>query len=217
MNKSLTSLLASVKTLETICPSACFISGIGYDSRKVRKGDLFCALPGIHSDGNSYIDAAIARGAAAILHETTLDSYLPGIGYARVSDARAAMSEIAAAFHDYPSAALCIIGVTGTEGKSTTVSLIYQLLNLAGFKTGFFSTVMSDTGSGERPNPEHQTTPEATTVQEMLAAMRDSGCRYAVVESSSHGLSSRTGRLSNVEFDAGIMTNVTHEHLEFHG
>ena len=76
---------------------------------------------------------------------------------------------------------------------------------------------MSDSGSGEKPNPEHQTTPEATSVQEMLAAMRDSGCRFAVVESSSHGLSSRTGRLSDVDFDVGILTNVTHEHLEFHG
>jgi len=217
MNKSLSSLLKSVKTLETRSIQDCLISDIQYDSRKVGKGDLFCALPGIHSDGSAYIEAAIARGAAAVLHESVLEHYLPGIAYLRVPDARKAMSGIAAAFHGYPSSALCIIGVTGTEGKSTTVSLIYQLLNLAGFKAGFFSTVMSDSGSGEKPNPEHQTTPEATTVQEMLADMRDSGCLYAVVESSSHGLSSRTGRLSDVDFDIGIMTNVTHEHLEFHG
>jgi len=217
MNKSLSTLLPEIEVLETRGLPDCFVSGLQYDSRKIRKGDLFCALPGVHSDGGSYIEAAIRGGAVAVLHEKALERYSPGVAYLRVSDARRAMSGIAAAFHDHPSSALCVIGVTGTEGKSTTVSLIYQLLNLSGFKAGFFSTVMSDTGSGEKPNPEHQTTPEATSVHEMLAAMRDSGCRYAVVEASSHGLSSRTGRLSEVDFDVGILTNVTHEHLEFHG
>ena len=193
------------------------ISGIQYDSRKVRKGDLFVALPGIHTDGHSYIGAAIANGAIAILHESELGQRVPGIRYVRVADVRRAMSHVAASFHDHPSSSLRVIGVTGTEGKSTTVSLIYQLLNLAGEKAGFFSTVMSDTGRGERPNPEHQTTPEATSVQQLLADMRDSGCEYAVVEASSHGLSERTARLSDVDFDIGLMTNVTREHLEFHG
>ena len=188
-----------------------------YDSRNAAKGSLFLAFPGIHSDGHDYIDAAIARGAAAIVHEKVLVAYRPEITYIRVANARLSMSPLASALNDRPSASLKVVGVTGTEGKSTIVYLIWQLLNLTGRKTGFFSTVMLDSGMGEAPNPEHQTTPEATFVQSMLASMRDLGCEYAVVEASSHGLSERTGRLSDVDFDVGVFSNVTHEHLEFHG
>lgn len=217
MSKLFSSLLASLPGARALGPEDPMIHGIQYDSRKVRQGDLFVALPGIHADGHAYVGAAIENGAVAVLHESELETKVPGIAYARVIDARRAMSQAAAAFHDRPSSSLCVIGVTGTEGKSTTVSLIYQLLNLAGEKAGFFSTVMSDSGGGEKPNPEHQTTPEATTVQRLLAEMRDSGRDYAVVEASSHGLSERTARLSDVDFDIGVMTNVTREHLEFHG
>jgi UDP-N-acetylmuramoyl-L-alanyl-D-glutamate--2,6-diaminopimelate ligase len=127
------------------------------------------------------------------------------------------MSPIADAFYDHPSRRLAVIGVTGTEGKSTTVYLIYQLLRLSGFKAGFISTVMYGDGKNEFRNGEHQTTPEAVTVHRLLADMKQNGADFAVLEASSHGLSKRTNRLGDVIFDAGIMTNVTHEHLEFHG
>lgn len=217
MSKPLSSLLSAVDVLACHGRTDRGIAGIAYDSRTVHKGYLFFAFPGLHADGHEYIEAAIGNGAVAILHDRTIDRFEPGITYVRVKDTRLAMSPVARAFYDNPSASLLTIGVTGTEGKSTTVYLIYQLLKLSGFKAGFFSTVMSDTGSGEKPNPEHQTTPEAPAVQRQLASMRDAGCEFAVVESSSHGLSPRTGRLADVDFDIGIMTNVTHEHLEFHG
>jgi len=217
MVKRLSELLAGAEVIERRGPVDAPIHGLAYDSREVKGGFLFFALPGLHADGHRFIGAAIAAGAAAIVHSAEPSSYDERVAYIRVSDPRFAMSPIAAAFYGHPSRELTVVGVTGTEGKSTTVYLIYQLLNLIGRKAGFFSTVMSDTGCGELPNPEHQTTPEATAVQRMLAEMRDADMSYAVVEASSHGLSPRTNRLGDVAFDVAVMMNVTHEHLEFHG
>ena len=213
----LSELTKRLKIRSSHGPADLEVEGLSYDSRRVSKGDLFFALPGVHTDGKRFIEAAIKAGASAIVHEGELDSYEPGVAYREVESSRFSMSPVADEFYGRPSKKLAIFGVTGTEGKSTTVYLIYQLLKLSGKRAGFFSTVMSDTGKGEEPNPEHQTTPEAPAVMRLLAAMRDSGCEYAVVESSSHGLSPRTNRLGDVAFDVGVFMNVTHEHLEFHG
>ncbi len=217
MSPKLLSLTGGIVPLDTRGQSDPEILGLAYDSRAVRPGFLFFALPGLHADGKTFIQSAIQAGAAAVIHEGNLETYDPSVSYIRVGSSRVAMSPVAAAFHAYPSTKLAVIGVTGTEGKSTTVYLAWQLLNLSGHPAGFFSTVMSDTGGGERPNPEHQTTPEAPAVQRMLAEMVDAGYGYAVVESSSHGLSPRLSRLGDVAFDVGIFMNVTYEHLEFHG
>ncbi|MDR1278514.1 MAG: UDP-N-acetylmuramoyl-L-alanyl-D-glutamate--2,6-diaminopimelate ligase [Treponema sp.] len=193
------------------------VTGLEYDSRKIKGGELFFALPGLHVDGHRFISDAVRRGAAVIVHERELSRPEKGPVYIQVENSRFAMSPVSAAFYDFPSRRMRIIGVTGTEGKSTTVYLIWQLLQLLGKKAGFFSTVQYSFGEGEFQNPEHQTTPEAPAVQKLLREMAEKGAEYAVVEASSHGLSERTNRLGDVDFDAAVLTNVTHEHLEFHG
>ena len=193
------------------------VTGLEYDSRNVKPGNLFFALKGIHTDGSLYIQDAAARGASVIVHEGGDVKKDPNITYLKVKDARFAMSPISASFYGFPSSRMLVTGVTGTEGKSTTVYLIWQLLTMLGKKAGFISTVQHCLGSGVLSNSEHQTTPEAPVVQRLLREMADNGCEYAVLEASSHGLSPKTNRLGDVEFCSGVLTNVTHEHLEFHG
>jgi UDP-N-acetylmuramoyl-L-alanyl-D-glutamate--2,6-diaminopimelate ligase len=193
------------------------VTGVEYDSREVQEGSLYFALPGLHTDGHNFIPNAIAKGAALIVHQHKLDDYKKNIVYIRVKDSRFAMSVISDTFYHNPSKHLCVIGVTGTEGKSSTVYFIFQLLRLARKKAGFISTVQYSVDGTEQWNTEHQTTPEATTINKRLAEMIENGGEYAVLESSSHGLSPKTNRLDNIDFDVAVMTNVTHEHLEFHG
>jgi UDP-N-acetylmuramoyl-L-alanyl-D-glutamate--2,6-diaminopimelate ligase len=211
------------------------ITGLQYDSRKIKKNNMYFALSGLHVDGHAYIADALLRGAAAVVYEKDPGEWppqkiprneradpnvigrFPDASFYRVKDSRFALSPVAAAFYGFPAKQLVCIGVTGTEGKSTTVYLIWQLLCLAGKKAGFISTVQFSLGGGAEWNSEHQTTPEATEIHKKLAAMRDNGCEYAVIEASSHGLSKKTNRLGDVPFSGAVMTNVTHEHLEFHG
>ena len=226
------------------------ISSLVFDSRDVKPGSLFFALPGTHTTGNVFIPKAIENGAAAIVFEgdlevsseqlavsnskgkafpslqpASLSSATPSAGsnpatppvFIRVENARKVMAPVAAQFYDNPSSKLGIIGVTGTEGKSSTVSFVWQLLRLTGHKAGFISTVQYSLGDEAIANPQHQTTPEATIIQRQLYEMVENGCEYAVVETSSHGLSPKLNRTGNLLFDCGIFMNVTLEHLEFHG
>jgi UDP-N-acetylmuramoyl-L-alanyl-D-glutamate--2,6-diaminopimelate ligase len=193
------------------------IRELAYDSRRIEPGDLFVALEGLHTDGHRYIPEALRRGAVAVLHSQALARCEPGVAYLRVPDTREALSPLAAAFFAHPSRELQVVGVTGTDGKSTTVWLIQQLLEALGVPSGFLSTVHLQTGPKVEKNPLRQSTPEAPDVQRVLRGMLDGGKRYAVLEATSHGLSHRTGRLRDVEFTVGAVTNISHEHLEFHG
>ena len=193
------------------------ITGLQYDSRNVKQGNIFFAMPGLHTDGSLYIDGAIAKGAAAVVCEKAPAVKNSGVVFIMVNNSRTAMSPIAAAFYGFPSRRMNVTGVTGTDGKSTTVYLIWQLLTMMGKKAGFINTVQYCCGGEVFWTGEHQTTPEAPVVQRLLCEMADNGCEYAVIESSSHGLSKKTNRLGDVEFCSAVMTNVAHEHLEFHG
>ena len=215
------------------------ISSLVFDSREVTAGSLFFALPGTHTDGNNYIEQAILAGANAVVFQgeltpsqkqdvaqaiikRTIDNaisdetqkFAPAL--INVPDARFAMAPLSARFYDNPSERLIVIGVTGTEGKSSTVSFIWQLLRACGEKAGFISTVEYSFGGDALPNPQHQTTPEAPIIQHHLNEMLENGCKYAVVETSSHGLSTKLNRCGNILFDCGVFMNVTLEHLEFH-
>ena len=205
------------------------ISSLVFDSRHVGQGSLFFALPGTHTTGNLFIPQAIKNGAAAVVFQgdfddRTIESINEALElrktrpvFVRVESARLVMAPISARFYDNPSSRLAVIGVTGTEGKSSTVSFVWQLLRLSGHKAGFISTVQYSLGGEAVPNPQHQTTPEATIIQRRLYEMAENGCEYAVIETSSHGLSPVLNRSGNVLFDCGIFMNVTLEHLEFHG
>lgn len=191
------------------------ITGIVYDSRRAFPGCLFAALPGIHTHGNAYISQAVEAGAAAVLYTGPAAESCAVMLHTETP--RETLSRLSAELYDRPSDRLVVTGVTGTDGKSTTVFLLYQLLNALGPKTGFLSTVQIDTGAGVVSNPFRQSTPEAPEVHRILREMLDNGCTHAVVEATSHGLSPKTARLKDLRFCAGVMTNVSHEHLEFHG
>lgn len=190
------------------------ITDISYDSRFVKPGSLFVALPGVHTDGHKFARAAIDGGAVAVVAQMKPEGLPKEVPVVLVRDSRQALGDIANRFFDYPSRKMKLIGVTGTDGKTTTSFLTMKMLELAGHPAGIISTVFFQTGSELLPNSYRQTTPESVEVQGMLAEMVDHGKEYAVVESTSHGLA--LDRLVGCEYDVAVMTNVTHEHLEYH-
>ncbi len=206
-------LTAALATADVIGDTAIEISGLTYDSRRVRPGDVFVAMRGFHSDGHAYIGEALRRGAVAIVAETPrpLDET---VAWAMVPDTRVALAALAAAFCGHPARRLRVVGVTGTDGKTTTTTMISELLEAAGYRAGFMTTVAFKVGARVWDNDTRQSTPEAPEVQALLAEMVAAGCDYAVIESTSHGLALH--RLDGCEFDVAVLTNITHEHLDFH-
>ncbi len=196
------------------------ITGVAYDSRKVTTGSLFVAIKGTHVDGHTFIPKALAQGAAAIVYddEHALSQVArDGATFVRVPLSRAALSPIAAAFYGYPGRALRVVGVTGSKGKTTTSTLIAHVLDSEGHTSGLMTTVDFKIGPRWWSNLTRQTTPEALEVQQMLREIADAGCDFAVVEASSHGLSPQWNRVGDCDFDVAVLTNLTHEHLDYHG
>jgi UDP-N-acetylmuramoyl-L-alanyl-D-glutamate--2,6-diaminopimelate ligase len=186
------------------------ITGVRYDSRRVTPGNLFVAVRGTSFDGHSFIEQAVDKGAVAVVGERpALSQRATAIV---VPDSREALAQLAATFFGYPSRKLKMIGVTGTNGKSTTTFLIKHLLERASQSTGLIGTVQYEVG--ERRLPASRTTPESLDLQELLSQCVEAGCRNVVIEVSSHALSQ--GRSNEIEFDIAVFTNLTRDHLDFH-
>jgi UDP-N-acetylmuramoyl-L-alanyl-D-glutamate--2,6-diaminopimelate ligase len=209
-------LNALLKDVEAdLPPSAAEIEirQVACDSRKVEAGTLFFALHGAKVDGNAFVRDAIAKGAAAIASEENPPAALPaGVPWIRVREARKALAITAANFFGRPAEALQLIAVTGTNGKTTTTSILDSIVKASGAKTGLFGTIAYHTPAGNYPAPN--TTPESVDLQGFLAETRDAGGRYAVLEASSHALS--MDRLWGCHFAAAVFTNLTREHMDYH-
>lgn len=187
------------------------VTGLAYHSRLVRTGDLFAALPGDDFDGHDFAAGAVERGAVALLVERPLPFEVPQI---MTSDSRASLAKVAAALFGDPSREVAVIGVTGTDGKTTTTYLVDAILRAADYRTGLIGTVSVRIGDWTDDHATRQTTPESVDVQRYLRRMVDHDVDWAILEATSHGLDCH--RLDGVRFRIGAVTNVTHEHLEHH-
>lgn len=212
MANILKELVQSIQVLEVKGPLDIWVEGLYYDSRKVGPGGLFVAIKGYQTDGHRFIDDAVGRGAVAIVTQQEVE--VPtGVSALRVADTRIALGQLAAAFYGYPARRLSVIGVTGTNGKTTTTHLIEEILSQSGRRVGLIGTVGNKIGG--RMLPAERTTPESLDLQALLAQMLEEGAGYVVMEASSHAL--ELHRVEGCEYDVGVFTNLTQDHLDFHG
>lgn len=205
-------LLRGIRVMETIGSEETEISGVAIDSRKVTKGGLFVAMKGTQVDGHKFIPKAIELGAAAILCENLPDNLEEGVAYVVVPDTEDIVGEVATRFYGNPSEKLKLVGVTGTNGKTTIATLLYNMFRKFGHKCGLLSTVCNYIE--EEAIPADHTTPDPIELNELLARMVEVGCEYAFMECSSHAIAQK--RIGGLKFAGGIFTNLTRDHLDYH-
>lgn len=208
----LNNLLARLKFITLTGSEQTQITGIESDSRKVEKGFLFVAVKGTATDGHQYIETAIEKGAAAIVCEVMPEQLNEAVTYVQVADSNLALAMLASAFNGYPSEQLKLVGVTGTNGKTTIATLLYKLFSNLGYKSGLLSTVCNYVVDKEIPATH--TTPDPIALNKLLKEMVDAGCEYAFMEVSSHSVAQQ--RIGGLDFDGGIFTNLTRDHLDYH-
>lgn len=189
------------------------VEAIHFDSRKVVPGSVFVAVKGRATDGHKFIDMAVDRGAIGVVIEDPLERDIPGVCVVTVPQAAEALALLACTFYDHPSRKLTMVGVTGTNGKTTIATLLYRLFTGLGYSCGLLSTV--ENRIGDKVEVAGYTTPDAVAVQEALSRMVRAGCTHAFMEVSSHALDQH--RVDGIEWDGAIFTNLTHDHLDYHG
>ena len=208
----LSELLKNVEVLNSLGDTDVDITGVNIDSRRIEKGHLFVAIPGTQTDGHNFIPKAIEQGAAAVLCEYFPNTRVPGITYIAVESTEDAVGKVATVFYGEPSLKLKLVGVTGTNGKTTIATLLYNMFRKFGHKCGLLSTVCNYI-EGEAIPADH-TTPDPIELNKLLAQMVDAGCEYAFMECSSHAIAQK--RIGGLKFAGGLFTNLTRDHLDYH-
>lgn len=205
-------LLQGIVLLKTVGSADMQIENIQFDSRKVEAGSLFVATKGTAADGHQYITTAIEKGAVAVVCEDLPADQTPNVTYIKVENSSDALGKMASAWYGFPSSKMTLVGVTGTNGKTTIATLLYQLFRKLGHKSGLLSTVCNYVD--EVAVEATHTTPDALALNELLAQMVDAGCEYAFMEVSSHSVDQR--RIAGLQFDGGVFTNITRDHIDYH-
>ncbi len=210
--KQLKDLLFGVSLQAVSGSTAVEINTIRFDSREVQQGDVFLAIRGLEADGHNYIAAAVKAGARAVVCEEMPGTMEDGVTYVEVPDSQEALAVMASNYYDKPSSNLRLVGVTGTNGKTTVSTLLYQLFKKAGYKVGLLSTIriMVD----DREYDTRHTTPDAMTINKYLAEMNQAGVEFCFMEVSSHGIAQR--RTAGLRFEGAVFTNLSHDHLDYH-
>lgn len=188
------------------------IAAIAFDSRKVQPNDLFVAVKGVQVDGHQFIEKAIEKGAKVVVCEQLPTQKNSEVNYIQVENSAIALGQLAANYYEHPSKDLKLVGITGTNGKTTTATLLYNLFSGLGYKTGLLSTV--ENKIGKEILPATHTTPDALSLQALLDEMREEGCEYVFMEVSSHAIDQH--RIAGTHFTGGVFTNITHDHLDYH-
>lgn len=205
-------ILIPIKAQQVLGNTNIGVTDICIDSRKVQQGSVFIALKGTAVDGHEYIEKAIADRAAAIVCETLPTEIKEGVTYIKVKDTAPVTGIMADAFYSHPSQSMKVVGITGTNGKTTTATLLFNLFTALGYKCGLISTVQNHIGN--TIETATHTTPDAASVQALLARMRDAKCAYVFMEVSSHAV--HQNRIAGIHFAGGVFTNITHDHLDYH-
>ena len=212
MSKLLSELIENTRVQALHGDAATAVGALTYDSRSVAPGSCFFAVAGTRCDGHDFIAAAIAKGAAAVVCARLPETLAEGVAYVVVEDPAGAMADMAAAFYDYPSRQLRLVGVTGTNGKTTTATLLYDLVRALGHKAGLISTVIYKID--EKTVEATHTTPDTIRLNAMMREMADAGCEYCFMECSSHAIVQE--RTRGLHFAGGLFSNITHDHLDYH-